>query len=221
MTMPTTPILPTMADTLVADTAKIAQWRQTGDYDYSRDFNYEGRNFFDMLKDYLSEGIDKLFDGALSEESINLVEAACVVGAILLLVWIIYKVNPTLFAKESSVDGSYDIEEDNIYGIDFDERIAEAMSRKNYRETVRLLHLQTLKVLTDSHFIDWQPYKTPTQYTREHPDAAFRQMTNTFLYVRYGNGKADETMVENMRALQKQVIDGLPKAESQQEGGEQ
>ena len=84
--------------------------------------------------------------------------------------------------------------EDTIYGVDFAERIADALARTDYREAVRLLYLQTLKQLSDGKRIDWQLYKTPTQYIYEVRLPAFRQMTNHFLRVRYGNFEATETL---------------------------
>ena len=98
--------------------------------------------------------------------------------------------------------------EDTIYGVDFAERIADALARTDYREAVRLLYLQTLKQLSDGKRIDWQLYKTPTQYIYEVRLPAFRQMTNHFLRVRYGNFEATETLFHAMRDLQKEVEKG-------------
>ena len=44
----------------------------------------------------------------------------------------------------------YEVEEDTIYGVDFSGGIADALSRSDYREAVRLLYLQTLKQLSDA-----------------------------------------------------------------------
>lgn len=90
----------------------------------------------------------------------------------------------------------------------FAERIADALARTDYREAVRLLYLQTLKQLSDGKRMDWQLYKTPTQYIYEVRLPAFRQMTNHFLRVRYGNFEATETLFHAMRDLQKEVEKG-------------
>ena len=50
----------------------------------------------------------------------------------------------------------YTVEEDTIYGVDFPKGIDEALSRRDYREAIRLLYLQTLKQLSDAERIDWQ-----------------------------------------------------------------
>ena len=66
---------------------------------------------------------------------------------------------------------------------------------------MRLLYLQTLKQLSDAERIDWQLYKTPTQYLNEVRLPAFRQLTNHFLRVRYGNFEATEELFPYMQAF--------------------
>lgn len=75
-------------------------------------------------------------------------------------------------------------------------------------EAVRLLYLQTLKQLSDEKRIDWQLYKTPTQYVYEVRMPAFRQLTNHFLRVRYGNFEATEALFHVMQSLQEEVKKG-------------
>lgn len=107
---------------------------------------------------------------------------------------------------------AYRVEEDTIYGIDFEKEISTAMLRNEYREAVRLLYLQTLKQLSDAEKIDWQPYKTPTEYTYElKPNALrtpFRELTNRFLRVRYGNFEATEALFHEMQTLQREIVKG-------------
>ena len=133
----------------------------------------------------------------------------CIAVLILVLViWFVYKKRPELFMRSRKSTLPYTVGEDTIYGVDFAERIADALARTDYREAVRLLYLQTLKQLSDGKRIDWQLYKTPTQYIYEVRLPAFRQMTNHFLRVRYGNFEATETLFHAMRDLQKEVEKG-------------
>ena len=120
----------------------------------------------------------------------------------------VYKKRPELFMRSRKSTLPYTVGEDTIYGVDFAERIADALARTDYREAVRLLYLQTLKQLSDGKRIDWQLYKTPTQYIYGVRLPAFRQMTNHFLRVRYGNFEATETLFHAMRDLQKEVEKG-------------
>lgn len=54
-----------------------------------------------------------------------------------------------LFMRSRKSTLPYTVGEDTIYGVDFAERIADALARTDYREAVRLLYLQTLKQLSD------------------------------------------------------------------------
>jgi hypothetical protein len=98
--------------------------------------------------------------------------------------------------------------EDTIYGVDFALKIASSLSRHDYREAIRLLYLQTLKQLSDEKRIDWQLYKTPTQYIYEVRMPAFQRLTHHFLRVRYGNFEATEELFQTMLSLQGEVKKG-------------
>ena len=94
----------------------------------------------------------------------------------------------------------------------FDAEIRRAIDRKDYREAIRLLYLQTLKLLSDDGRIDWQLYKTPTEYIYEVKQemlrTPFRNLTHGFLRVRYGNFPASESLFEELAALQTQIRKG-------------
>lgn len=84
----------------------------------------------------------------------------------------------------------YDVEGEDIHGLQFEELIGAAETAGNYRLAVRLGYLQTLKQLTDQGLIRWQPDKTNHDYLFELPPGplpdAFRELTRQFDYVWYG-----------------------------------
>ena len=132
------------------------------------------------------------------------------------IAWYLWRNHPGLFRRQEQVEAAYDDTEDTIYGIDFDTTIAQALTREDYREAIRLRYLQTLKALTDANIIDWQPFKTPTQYVRELSSsslcsgdavakAAFRTLTSHFLRVRYGNFSATRQLYDEVDSLRKEV----------------
>ena len=98
-----------------------------------------------------------------------------------------------------------EVTEDTIYGVDFPSEIEKALENENFREALRLMYLQTLKSLSDYHQIEWQPFKTPTQYTFEFRQADFKRMTSLFVRVRYGGFGADKDMIRDMHNLQASV----------------
>jgi hypothetical protein len=83
-----------------------------------------------------------------------------------------------------------DISEENIYGIDFDQAIADAENRSAYREAVRWLYLKSLRVLADNNLIDWKINKTNIDYATElaagNHYKDFQQLTRYYEFAWYG-----------------------------------
>ena len=98
----------------------------------------------------------------------------------------------SFFGKKNRDKGlGYEILEENLHTINFNEAIDKAVQQKNYRLAVRLLYLQTLKRLTDNGLINWQLNKTNRQYVQELQQgplgASFSGLTKSFEYAWYGD----------------------------------
>ena len=196
------------ADTLVCDTAQIALWQSDPAYNYNRELITPEMNVFEWISRQFGELLRKIFGSHFAEEYSGLILICIAILILLLIVWFVYRKRPELFMVSRKNALPYTIEEDTIYGVDFPGGITEALSRQDYREAVRLLYLQTLKQLSDAERIDWQLYKTPTQYINEVRLPAFRQLTNHFLRVRYGNFEATEELFRIMQTLQEEIEKG-------------
>lgn len=195
-------------DTLVCDTAQIAVWQSDPAYDYNRELITPEINFFEWINQRFGELLRKIFGGRFSEQYSELVLICIAIVILLLIIWFVYRKHPGLFMRSPKSALPYTVEEDTIYGVDFPGGIADALAHSDYREAIRLLYLQTLKYLSDTKRIDWQPYKTATQYNGEVRMPAFRELTNHFLRVRYGNFEATEQLFRIMQALQAEIRKG-------------
>ena len=195
-------------DTLVCDTTQLARWQSDPAYNYNRELIAPEINLFEWINKQYGEFLREIFGSRFADEYSELILVCIAVVILLLVSWFVYKKRPELFMRSGKRTLPYAVEEDTIYGVDFPEGINEALSQRNYREAVRLLYLQTLKQLSDADRIEWQPYKTPTQYLCEVRLPAFRQLTNHFLQVRYGNFEATEELFRTMRALQEEIEKG-------------
>ena len=192
-------------DTLVCDTAQLARWQSDPVYNYNRELIAPEINLFEWINKQFGEFLREIFGSRFADEYSELILVCIAVVILLLVSWFVYKKRPELFMRSGKRTLPYTVEEDTIYGVDFPEGINEALSQRNYREAVRLLYLQTLKQLSDAGRIEWQP---PTQYLYEVRLPAFRQLTNHFLQVRYGNFEATEELFRTMRALQEEIEKG-------------
>ena len=185
------------ADTLVCDTARVAFWKSNPDYDHNRELMTPEIDIYGWLSMQLSKLLRAIFGSRFAEEYSGIILIIIAILILLLILWFLYKKR---------------VHEDTIYGVDFDAEIRRAIDRKDYREAIRLLYLQTLKLLSDDGRIDWQLYKTPTEYIYEVKQemlrTPFRNLTHGFLRVRYGNFPASESLFEELAALQTQIRKG-------------
>lgn len=133
----------------------------------------------------------------------------CAIAAVAVVWWIVrYVQNRHSNNMKQQVTDLEEEEERNIYSVDFDSEIAQALAAGNYTRATRLLYLQTLKDLSNAGRIDWQPQKTPTQFTLEVKQEAFNNMTYHFLRIRYGGFEADKQLFESMTSLKNAVEKG-------------
>lgn len=194
------------SDTLVIDTAKLSVWRQDGDYDYGRELVPHHDTFGEWLQEKMGDFFDSIFRSAFAQnhEWLWIILGIIVISAFF---WILFVIRPSLFMRSGKkVDAlDYDVTEDTIYGIDFPSEIEKAIGRHDFREALRLMYLQTLKWLSDNHQIEWQSFKTPTQYTKEWCNADFQKITRIFVRVRYGGFEATEGMIAEVRVSQEAV----------------
>lgn len=193
-------------DTLQLDSAQLAVFQHDARYDYDRELVGGSQNLIEWLMSVISDWIEETFNVLVDNDVVYY--SLIVLGGVLVLfiAWLVWKKNPRLFLRKEDDEGlDYEVQEDTIYGVDFEADIREAMSRQDYRQAVRLLYLQTLKQLSDGGYIDWKPSKTPSQYAREYRHAAFAELSGHFIRVRYGNFEATEELFQEMKRLQQSI----------------
>jgi hypothetical protein len=98
----------------------------------------------------------------------------------------------SFFSKEavsSSQSSETDAHED-IFNLAYNDRIKKAEAEQNYRVAVRLIFLQTLKLLSDTNHIKYQPDYTNLNYLQQLHQSNlyndFSKITRSYEYVWYG-----------------------------------
>jgi hypothetical protein len=201
-----------VSDTLVVDTLRLNAWRADSQYDYSREFVQSDFSIIGWIREQISRFFDSIFGSRFYEDNATFIYVMLGLMVVAGFVYFLYRKHPELFGRSGKVEPTVMMTEDTIYGVDFEAGIARALSEQNYREAVRLVYLQTLKNLSDAGRIDWKPYKTPTEYTREVPTADFRLFSMHFLRVRYGNFEATQPLVDEMQQLRQAILHDLHEA---------
>jgi hypothetical protein len=124
--------------------------------------------------------------------------AITIILALAALIFFILKMGggTALFGKQGKKGLAYDIGEENIHSISFEEAIQEALHQGNYRMAVRLVYLHSLKMLSDKELIDWRPGKTNFAYVYElnghRSYSSFKNLTSEFEYTWYGGAEVDK-----------------------------
>lgn len=99
--------------------------------------------------------------------------------------------------------------EEDIYAVDFDQEIAQALREGDYRRGVRLRYIYALRKLTDRQLIRWRPGKTNHDYQvelRGTPfQADFAQLSRYYEYAWYGNFPTDQALYRQVETLFHQV----------------
>jgi hypothetical protein len=198
------------ADTVIYDIQKIERYQADGRFDYNSQLHLPEDSIFDLLSRWFNRLMNSIFSGKFEERYTTPVMIVIFFLILFAVVFFLYKKRPELFmhSKKSSKI-PYSVEEENIHKIDFDNEISKSLANENYRLAIRLVYLQTLRHLSDNKLIDWQIHKTPTEYLFEIKDKEikqpFRELTNHFLQVRYGNYPASLLLYETMRELQSSI----------------
>lgn len=199
-------------DTLLYDPSKIAQYQSDSQFDYNSQLIHRNVSLVDMLREWFRNLINQLFSSEVADKYSGLILVIFLVLVILLLVFLVYKKRPDLFYREKKFIPSHMQEEETIYGVDFNKEISLALGERNFHLAVRMVYLQTLKYMSDHRLIDWQTYKTPTEYlyemSRKEVKEEFRTLTNCFLLVRYGNFEATADTYESVKNLQQVIWKG-------------
>ena len=205
------------SDTLQIDSAQIAVWQSDSRFDYDRELVGGSENLLQWLvrnvTDWLKEQLGVMIGSDVAYYSLLVVGGLALVF-IAYLVW--RRRSPSFMRKSSDAALDYELEEDTIYDVDFTAVLAAAEQHGDWRQVVRLLYLQTLRLLNDAGRIDWQPSKTPAQYVREVGEQSFTDLSHHFVRIRYGNFEATEAVCQTMKGLQAQLKRSLQEETARQ-----
>jgi hypothetical protein len=127
-------------------------------------------------------------------------------AAVVILLMAFLGFKPSSFFRRTSKDISGEKTEtlvEDINRIQFESELEKAIRLKDFKLAIRILYLGVLKQLNDQQSIHWQQHKTNWDYVRELKNISiqpgFRDITNAFDYVWYGNFEIDEATFQLIR----------------------
>ncbi len=137
-------------DTIVCDTTRLQEFINSGNYNYNSELDSSERpsllgKAIDAFKSWLDKTMNDIMNGVdqtlFSSNIMKYVWIALAIILLLVIIYVIYKKRIFIFKPKASSTGGYEVVEDNIYGIDFEDEIERALTAGNFKEAVRLRYL--------------------------------------------------------------------------------
>ena len=191
------------------DPEKIKELQALPEYGYYDQGQPQG--WFESFLGYIKEKIAAFFEGLFeaigwSYDPLYLVFFeyffyALMIGGVIFFILKMIGVDlrsTLLFRKTNLAKTDFDLSDEDIQTMDFDELIANAEAQSNFVLLIRYHYLQILKLLSDKELIQYEIRKTNEEYRRElknHPTLNdYKDLVLCFEKVWYGRIKASSAL---------------------------
>ena len=167
------------------------------DYKYDR-VGPSPKTWWDRFKEWLWRMIDEIFSTDGGQIGLTIFQYVLISAVIVIIILLVLKndIRAVFYGKSSSVAIDFKEFDEDIHKINFEELIADAISKNDYRKAVRLHFLKLLKELTDKNLITWQIDKTNNDYSMELSNSKFssqfKELALMYEYIWYGDFQLDE-----------------------------
>jgi hypothetical protein len=167
------------------------------DYGYN-EVSKAHKTIFERFFEWLLIKLGKSVFSRKGRAGITVIEYLFIALAIGLIIFLLLKNNiRALFYGKSATASLEFIESiEDINEINFDQRIADEVSKRDFRKAIRLHFLRVIKELSEQKLINWQLDKTNADYSRELKNNKyshqFEELIRLYEYIWYGDFKLDE-----------------------------
>lgn len=186
------------------DTTEIEKLKADSEMDYGQ--NPAAVNLWERFKRWFGNLISRILETAANANWFNILLIIIAVVGLVYVILRLLKVDAlTIFYGRRGSKLEYGVLDEDIHSMDFEKLIQDALHRKEYRVAIRLLFLQSLKLLADNHHILWQPGKTNHDYVEElsanNLKIGFNELSFYFEYAWYGNFAVNENLYKKVDLL--------------------
>ncbi|MDZ7624146.1 MAG: hypothetical protein U5J96_06850 [Ignavibacteriaceae bacterium] len=200
-------ILPATAEEFIVD-VRIMSDELLAKYKNDPDFDYEGGpkeadDWITKIKNWINQQLAILRTSKVYSTLLDYLYYGLMIAALILIIRGLIKADRRglLFGKINSNEIKMIESEEDISQINFDELIAAAAERKDYKLAVRYLFLKSLKLLSEKELIELRNNKTNHQYLSEIKNnrisSAFQIATSRFEWIWYGDFPVDENVMKS------------------------
>jgi len=162
---------------------------------YSYNEKIENKSILDILFEKFNSWLREVYQKTIERKDFN--RLVWIIGILIfvILVTIIYLSNPGIFYLNKKIPLNYSVEDENIEIDDLDMLTDNAINDKRFSDAIRWQYLKTLKILHEGDYISYDAHKTVNEYVYEINNLNlrkdFRNLSNAFIYYRYGKAEAD------------------------------
>ena len=200
-------ILPASDEELIIDVRLLSN-DILDKYKNDPEFDYDGgpeesEDWITKIKNWINQQLAILRSSKTYSTLLDYLYYGLMIAALILIIRGLIKADRRglLFGKINSNEIKMIESEEDISQINFDELIAAAAERKDYKLAVRYLFLKSLKLLSEKELIELRNNKTNHQYLSEIKNNrisnAFQIATSRFEWIWYGDFPVDEKVMKS------------------------
>ena len=184
------------------DQKLLEDFRSDNDYNYSNEPLPSENPVAKWLKWFFKK-LSDLFSGGSFDSFWQYVIMAAGAGLLLFLLYKAKVLDYVFPSRKVTEASEYVVGQENIHEINFEEAVANALDRRDFRLAIRLQYLKILKLLSTKELINWRPNLTNQEYVQQlekYPyHADFVQLTRYFEFAWYGDFQIDESGFKEMK----------------------
>ncbi len=180
----------------------LEKYKKDPEFDYDGDPE-ESEDWITKIKNWINQQLAILRSSKTYSTLLDYLYYGLMIAALILIIRGLIKADRRglLFGKINSNEIKMIESEEDISQINFDELIAAAAERKDYKLAVRYLFLKSLKMLSEKELIELRNNKTNHQYLSEIKNNrisnAFQIATSRFEWIWYGDFPVDEKVMKS------------------------
>lgn len=181
----------------------IHSYKNDSDFDYEKLIPKE-KSLWDRFWEWVWKNYEDLMHTQYGPLTRDILFIVIGISVILFIIYQILKGNTNnIFQKTKNEKNIFSIETEDPHQINFDEAIRDALKKGDFNLCIRLLYLQSLKLLSDKNLINFKINKTNAAYilelTNHDVQKPFETLTRYFEQVYYGNMQSNQNDFDAMQ----------------------
>lgn len=188
------------------DSTVIQSYLKDKDFSYFEDPEFT-MNLWERFMFWLERQFLKISQSKPFEVFWDLIVYILIGFAVIAIIWTFFRSEVKGLFANDKIKNDLNVQEkvEDIYSLDLDKMIGEAIAKGNFRYAIRLNYLNTLKKLSDKNLINWKLEKTNREFIREIKlevyRTGFERITNEFEFIWYGGFNIDEIKYKELQLV--------------------